>query len=228
MFSQFRGEIYLMAENSINQDNKERNKRRRRAVLAAGLVLGVGAAVTLAAWNDSVWGKADFGTGTQSWNLQGTFDDGASWDEFDTRASEGTFAFDVKAGDMAPGDVTHAVVGVKEVYGNFASTVLVKSPIIDNQSAGYTGNTLANALNVQVCDLGTTAPVNWDGTCNTPIANGKLSAVADSASTDLAKGVDSSRYYGFNVSMDQGQRPSGLAPTTSVEWEFAGQSVDNP
>ncbi|MEJ7649283.1 MAG: SipW-dependent-type signal peptide-containing protein [Nakamurella sp.] len=44
---------------------RRRDRRRKfRAVLAAGLVLGVGGAVTLAAWNDSEYATGTFTAGT--------------------------------------------------------------------------------------------------------------------------------------------------------------------
>lgn len=49
-----------------------RNRRKVLAVLAGGLVLGVGAAITLAAWNDSEFATGTFTAG--SFNLQGSTD----------------------------------------------------------------------------------------------------------------------------------------------------------
>ncbi|WP_226438443.1 MULTISPECIES: SipW-dependent-type signal peptide-containing protein [Rhodococcus] len=51
---------------TTNDQARSRNSRKRRALLASGLVLGVGVVITLAAWNDSVWGSSDFGTGENS------------------------------------------------------------------------------------------------------------------------------------------------------------------
>ncbi|NLG54199.1 MAG: hypothetical protein GX542_00865, partial [Rhodococcus sp.] len=47
---------------TTNDATRERNRRKRKAILASGIVLGVGAVITLAAWNDSVWGTGAFGT----------------------------------------------------------------------------------------------------------------------------------------------------------------------
>lgn len=48
---------------------KEKN-RKIRAILAGGMVLGVGAAVTLAAWSDSEFAEGIFGTG--AFDLEGS------------------------------------------------------------------------------------------------------------------------------------------------------------
>ena len=51
---------------------KDLRRRRIYAVLAGGLVLGVGTAVTLAAWNDSEFAKSTFTAG--SFVFQGSTD----------------------------------------------------------------------------------------------------------------------------------------------------------
>ena len=49
------------------------NRRRKiSAILAAGMVLGVGTTATLAAWNDSEYAQGSFAAGT--FNLEGSTD----------------------------------------------------------------------------------------------------------------------------------------------------------
>src|SRR5690606_31735774 len=60
----------------ITTDAEVQHRRRRsrmiRALLAGGLVLGVGTAVTLAAWNDSEFASGTFRAGT--FDLEGSTD----------------------------------------------------------------------------------------------------------------------------------------------------------
>jgi predicted ribosomally synthesized peptide with SipW-like signal peptide len=49
---------------------QKENRRKVRAILAGGLVLGIGAAVTLAAWSDSEFATGSFGAG--HFNMQGS------------------------------------------------------------------------------------------------------------------------------------------------------------
>lgn len=49
---------------------KQDRARKRKAILAGGVVLGLGAAVTLAAWSDDVFANGDFQTG--AFNLVGS------------------------------------------------------------------------------------------------------------------------------------------------------------
>lgn len=90
----------------------KRNRRKIRAILAAGLVLGVGAAVTLAAWSDSVWGQSEFAT--DKWNVQGSFNGGTSWGEFATGPTAGTFTFPLAdATSLTPGESVKAPVSLR-------------------------------------------------------------------------------------------------------------------
>ncbi|BAS15053.1 hypothetical protein AHiyo8_33560 [Arthrobacter sp. Hiyo8] len=82
---------------------------KMRALLAGGLVLGVGAAVVLAAWNDSEFATGTFTAGT--FNLQGSTD-GASYT--DHAASPGaTLPFTLNPTNLAPGDTVYAPFAVR-------------------------------------------------------------------------------------------------------------------
>lgn len=90
----------------------ERSARSRklRAVLAGGLVLGIGGAVTLAAWNDSEFASGLFSSG--EFNLQGSIDNTAYTDH---ASSDGAAAleFSVPVDNMSPGDVVAAPFWVR-------------------------------------------------------------------------------------------------------------------
>jgi predicted ribosomally synthesized peptide with SipW-like signal peptide len=80
-----------------------------RALLAGGLVLGVGAAVVLAAWNDSEFATGTFTAGTFS--LQGSTDGTAYADH---AASPGaTLPFTLNPANLAPGDTVYAPFAVR-------------------------------------------------------------------------------------------------------------------
>ncbi|GAB3570782.1 hypothetical protein GCM10027405_35720 [Arthrobacter alkaliphilus] len=77
--------------------------------MAGGLVLGVGAAVVLAAWNDSEFATGTFAAGT--FNLQGSTD-GTSY--ADHAASPGaTLPFTVNPSNLAPGDTVYVPFAVR-------------------------------------------------------------------------------------------------------------------
>lgn len=83
---------------------KTADRRKVLAVLAGGLVLGVGAAVTLAAWNDSEFGAADFGAGT--FVFQGSTD-GTTFEDHASEEGAAQLAFETGADNLAPGDVVY-------------------------------------------------------------------------------------------------------------------------
>lgn len=80
------------------------DRRKVLAVLAGGLVLGVGAAVTLANWNDSEFAGGDFGAGT--FVFQGSVD-GTTWTDHAAAGDAAELTFETGADNLAPGDVVY-------------------------------------------------------------------------------------------------------------------------
>lgn len=94
---------------SIQVKQKTQNRRRKvAAILAGGLVLGVGATVTLAAWNDSEFASVTLTAGT--FNLQGSVD-GTTWTDHLNTTEEPAAALEFEvplAENLSPGDVVYA------------------------------------------------------------------------------------------------------------------------
>ncbi|CAD5992201.1 SipW-dependent-type signal peptide-containing protein [Agreia sp. COWG] len=76
-----------------------------RAILAGGLVLGVGAAVTLAAWNDSEFASSAFGAG--SFDLEGQESLAAGFTDHEA-APGAPLEFGLAPENLSPGDVVYA------------------------------------------------------------------------------------------------------------------------
>jgi len=88
------------------------NRRKVRAVLAGGLVLGVGAAVTLAAWNDSEFATGQFAAG--SFNLQGsTAGPTSGYSDHAEAGDAATLQFSLSPDNLSPGDVVAAPFWVR-------------------------------------------------------------------------------------------------------------------
>lgn len=202
---------------------REDKRRKRKAILASGIVLGVGAVITLAAWNDSVWGTAAFGTGDSQWNLEGSIDGGNIWDEFQEPGTAGVMKFPPSATGLIPGQTIAANYGVKEEFGKVASTVTLQAPTLGG------GSPLDPFINVQVISQGpsATAPTCTAATTGTVVQSGKLNALTAGTTQDLPKGNTDAQWYCFKVTLDQAA-PHGLAQTTNPNWEFKGVSVDAP
>lgn len=82
-------------------------------MLAGGLVLGVGAATTLAAWTDSEFATGTFTAG--SFNLEGSTTSATDgYDEHDTAATAATLEFTLDLNEnLSPTDVTYAPFWVR-------------------------------------------------------------------------------------------------------------------
>src|SRR6218665_1246568 len=97
----------LKAESQPNGQGKRdpHPSRRRRKVLAAlagGLVLGLGAAAPLAAWNDSELASRTFSAGGDV-DIQGSTDGGVTWSSSSTAPGK-TLSFSTDANNMVPGE----------------------------------------------------------------------------------------------------------------------------
>lgn len=124
----------------LQQSNK---KRKVRALLAGGLVLGIGAAVTLAAWSDNVFANAEFSSGEEGWNLQGNFETGTPvWSPEYDESPGGGLQFQVPLSEnLTPGDVVRAPLGIRLEPGQeLGASVTLTGPVIDGT------NLLASAL----------------------------------------------------------------------------------
>ncbi len=133
--------------------------RKVRAILAGGLVLGVGAAVTLAAWNDSEFATGTFSAG--AFNLEGSTD-GTTYSEHASIGAAATLPFTAPVTNLSPGDVVYAPFAVRldatttnnatVTVSNAATTGTVTNltytliqPSSFGCSAGTTGTTLVAA-----------------------------------------------------------------------------------
>lgn len=88
-------------------------KRKRKALLAGGVVLGLGAAMTLAAWSDDVIADGIFNTGG-TFELQGSTD-GSTFRDYDEDTpntpedpSSAALNFSFTATEMTPGQTIYA------------------------------------------------------------------------------------------------------------------------
>lgn len=85
-------------------------RRKAQALLAGGTVLGIGAAVTLATWNDSVFAEGFFGSGT--FDLEGSLT-GESDDYAQHANEEAAAQLDFEAANLSPGATTYAALWVR-------------------------------------------------------------------------------------------------------------------
>lgn len=189
--------------------------RRVRAVLAGGLVLGVGAAITLAAWNDSEFAQGSFGTG--AFNMVGCTD-GTTYAEHATVGAPATLAFTVNPTLLAPGDVVYAPFAVRLDAATTNAAVVT----VSNADCSGTVTDLTYTL-IQPSAFGCAADTT--GTALVP-ASTAVDTVPASTTFNLAKGTPPTTagapvFLCFKVTAGAS---IAQAQTGTVTWEFAAVS----
>ena len=192
------------------------SSRYGRAILAGGLVLGVGAAITLANWNDSEFVNGTFAAGIFA--LEGSSTDGTTFSEHSSAGSAAVLDFQLAPDTLAPGDVVYAPFALR-LGANSSSDATT-----DLTLAGTTGD--LSGLTYEViqsatwgCDAGTT------GT-EIVAAGSPLASAPTAAAIALARGAGSTpgdpAYLCFVVTASAGL-VQGSAGT--VTWELVAQSI---
>lgn len=210
------------------REAKRLRSRRIRAVLAGGLVFGVGAAMTLAAWNDSESATSTFTAGR--FGIVGSTD-GTNFAEHNPTAqpptSAATLSFSVAATAMVPGMTTYALFSVKTTATptSVAGTLALVS--------GTQSGTLASGLTVGVRLIPTAAPQ----LCNATTFGASAAIVIPSGSALTTNGAPSSTVpqvvnaagvgqlnYCFAVTLkpDAGNELQGTTATKT--WQIVGTS----
>ena len=207
---------------------KKQNQRKVLAVLAGGLVLGVGVAAVLAAWNDSEFATGTFTAGT--FNLEGSSegDVDANYSDHETAGSAATLSFSLPTGvvdSMAPGDSVYAGFWVRLAAGTTTGADLLADGTTADAAAGSNSEYLSYA----VYQLAPGAICNEASATGTPIATGATLDVQTGATTvALLEGVNASTagtavQLCFAVTADP-DLEQGLA--TTATWKFTATSTN--
>lgn len=158
--------------------------RKFKAILAGGIVLGVGAAVTLAAWTDQEWAEGIFGAG--DFNVEGSTT-GAE-DSFDDHTSSdgaAELSFELPASDnLSPGDAVAApfVLRLDEAT-TYDATVDLTSAAGTGDNASNLTYGIVQVANAGACEVGAT------GTQIVPSGTA-LTATTGKQGFNLAAGAD--------------------------------------
>ena len=179
--------------------------RKARAILAGGVVLGVGASMTLAAWSDSEWATGTFGTG--GFTFQGSTN-GTDYSDHATQGTAAALNFQLDASNLTPGTSVEATYWVKAVGSDASVTIAKPATATDADQA------LLDALTVAF----------YEGTActGTPIATGDLdeTGVAARTATDgtaLATCI--------KVTLDADYSNPAALTTGAVAWVFAAATA---
>lgn len=224
------------------QLKQQERSRKRKAILAGGVVLGLGAAVTLAAWSDDVFANGTFNTG--SFELQGSLD-GTTFLDYDGPAYDpigsASLDFQLEAEEMAPSQTVYApfTIGTEEetsldgtftlqsvsAVGIYASVLSYQIFLIDS-----------HAENCNPDQAAALPPTAWAGGPTAKVSQTTVTGV----NTPLVVLADNQEpYQHLCIAVTMGDVTATAAvnqtavlaagpPTaaTTVSWVFNGQSTD--
>ncbi|SEE76031.1 SipW-dependent-type signal peptide-containing protein [Ruania alba] len=146
---------------------RPQSSRKVRALLAGGLVLGVGAAVTLAAWNDSEFTSGLFGAG--SFNLQGSSTSAVDgYSDHESADGAAALTFTTPVDNLAPDDVVYAPFWVRL---GADTTSPAELDLVALDSTDDAGNNSAN-LSYAVYAIAPDAACDETATASTELGSG--------------------------------------------------------
>lgn len=113
-----------------HDDENRRHRRwwfRARALLSGGLVLGIGTAVTVAAWNDSEYVDTTITAGT--FQIEGSTSSAtAGYTDHAVSTAPATLSFSSPVAAITPGTTTYASFWVRTKATSVAGTVALQTP----------------------------------------------------------------------------------------------------
>ena len=211
-----------MTNNKELSDPTTKQARRRKvaAVLAGGLVLGVGTMATLASWNDSEFAKATFTAGT--FDMVGAVDGAQSvFSQHTSAGGAATLGFTSTFGNMQPGDTVYAPYALQLTKDtNYNGTVVISPGTMVGSTAGlsYTLFTTAVAGCSGSSTVGSTIVV-----AGTPLnsVSATPATITLNKTTSLGTNPGAPVYLCFKVTADTNLVQ---AQTAAPVWNFTATS----
>ena len=218
-----------MSEN-LNPDanaqttKQQERSRKRKALLAGGVVLGLGAVATLAAFSDDVFGSGEFNTG--DFNIEGSAD-GTAWDEYETAGDAAELTFQLNAEQMSPGQTVYAPFQIRvDAESTLDGDITHNFLQADGGLAGLL--TYSMASNSTNCSV--EAPPNGYDWGTDVAVNGAAAGATEVRLESNAAGTPGTPInVCIAVTLDPDQAAVEAADTsapTTVTWGWNAQSVD--
>lgn len=225
------------------KSNDGRKQTKVMAILAGGLVIGVGGAFTLASWTDSEWvfagnGTGGPGVGTSTFEVQQDASNPGPGTFADFEANPGdSLSFGAGALSLSPGDTVYAPValrtttasigGTLDLLGAVAATgVTATAPSV--LDAPGTGLWSALTLQVVVDDESYTCDSAAMTTKTTVIAADSALDASGTLTQALEAASANTLYYCFAITLPEPATPGGFdslqGHVVAPAWEFAATS----
>jgi len=198
-------------------DRRRRGRRasqKVRALLAAGVVVGIGAASTLAAWTDNESVSANLISGT--FGIVGSVD-GTT---FADHPAEGPaqLAFNVSATALVPGSVVYAAFSVRTTAGSAAGAASLAADAAN-------GSGLGAYLRYGVSSTdGTCTQAAFDGG-TVLVPRGSALAAAPAASQNLDANGGSTITYCFEITLPADASNDAQGLTVDPRWTVNAQNT---
>lgn len=204
-----------MSRREHTPHSRSRALRRVRAILASGIVFGVGAASTLAAWTDREHATATFSAG--SFGIEGATN-GIDYAEHADAAGAAALDFTVAALELVPGQTVYAGFSVRTVAGSVAGTAQLSAD--DGNDAG-----LGAFLRYGVRTIGET---NCDATTfaagSEVVPTGSAPTTNSSTTQELAAAAGSIVTYCFAVTLPDSTGNEAQGQEAVPRWVVTAQS----
>lgn len=214
-----------MSEYSAPNEKKTTRRRKVQAVMAGGLVLGVGAVVTLAAWNDSEFAEGIFGAGT--FDLVGSTD-GVTFDNHPDSAGAAELTLDTEeASNLTPGDSVYLPFAVQLSEGTSHAGIIEAGEGLEVAANGDGANNEFMSFNVYSVE--SVDACSAEGIPADPVAAGEdLTAVTTPLSNPIQLQAEAGNIQAFCFEVTAGDAPGfGQGETASVTWEILATSNDS-
>lgn len=196
---------------------------RLRAVLASGLVFGVGAAVTLASWTDSEYASGSFQSSV--FNTQSSVNGGAY---ADNSASPGATV--TVTGPFAPGVSSYIPVLIQTTVNSVAGTAVLSGAVLGGTDAATLGAALVYRVVRSTASCNATAftgsPVFVVGAAGTTraLTAGQESGVTNTLAAATSTAPGTAIGFCFEVTLPAGASNSLQGKTTTATWQFVTTS----
>lgn len=196
---------------------------RLRAVLASGLVLGAGAAVTLAAWTDREYTTGSFQTSV--FNTESSVNGGAYADNATAPGASVTIA-----GPFAPGVSSYFSVSLRTTANSVAGTASLNGATLGGTDAATLGAALVYRVVRTTATCNATAftgsPVFVVGAAATTraLTAGQETGVVNALAAATSSAPGAATGFCFEVTLPAGASNTLQGKTATATWQFVTTS----
>lgn len=211
---------------TVRSARRERPGRSRwlrlRALLAGGLVLGVGGAVTLAAWNDSEYASSTVTAST--FGIEGSVN-GGDWAEHATADDAAQLEFDPALPLLSPGQSGYLQFSVRTTADATAGgAVSLQTPSLEGSAALQ--EALEYAVRVIPDGSACAAALFEEAGAEVIVPNGTaLDAAVPENATELAPEAGNAVDYCVRISMIADASNDVQGESATATWQFLAESV---